>query len=201
MPSSYGTPLRLDDEIAEDCISLLKEKKINVDDDWAKINPVDECKGIIRKWVLENCALSQILEFDSNDFVYTVTELTEVFDEPRDVIKILEDRKQTKTSNWKAIYNENVTDYILSIINVNRQNEEFYHKIEYIDIKDENIKKLRRTIDEKMLEAIPTLKNPIRDLEKIIDKLVEYSGSGLEKNPKDVERDCLLYTSDAATNA
>lgn len=189
MPRSYGTPLRLDDEIAEDCISLLKEKKINVDDDWAKINPVDECKGIIRKWVLENCALSQILEFDSNDFVYTVTELTEVFDEPRDVIKILEDRKQTKTSNWKAIYNENVTDYILSITNVNRQNEEFYHKIEYIDIKDENIKKLRRTIDEKMLEAIPTLKNPIRDLEKIIDKLGEYSGSGLEKNPKDVERD------------
>ena len=187
LPSSDGTPLRPDDEIAEDCISLLKEMKINVDDNWAKINPVDECKGIIRKWVLENCALSQILEFDSNDFVFTVTELTELFDEHRDIIKILEDRKQTKTAKWRAIYNENVTDYISSIANVNRQNEEFYSKIDKINIKNEYIKKLRRTIDEKMLEAIPTVKNPSRDLAKVIDKLTEYSG--LELNPKEIDGD------------
>jgi hypothetical protein len=188
MPSSYGTPLRPDDEIAEDCISLLKEKKINVDDNWAKINPVDECKGIIRKWVLENCALSQILKFDSNNSVFTVTELSERFNEPRDVINILEDRKQTKTAKWRAIYNENVTDYISSITNVNHQNEEFYHKIEYIDIKDENIKKLRRTIDEKMLEAIPTLKNPSRDLAKVIQELEGYSAK-IETNPNDIAVD------------
>lgn len=192
MPSSYGTPLRPDDEIADDCISLLKEKKINVDDNWAKINPVDECKGIIRKWVLENCALSQILKFDrdSNDFVFTVTELTELFDEPRDVINILEDRKQTKTSMWKEIYNENVTDYILSITNVNRQNEEFYSKIDKINIKNEYIKKLRRTIDEKMLEAIPTLKNPSRDLAKVIQELEGFSASSkIETNPNDIDSD------------
>ena len=187
LPSSDGTPLHPDNEIAEDCISLLKEKKINVDDNWAKINPVDECKGIIRKWVLENCSLSQILEFDNNDFVFTVTELTELFDEHRDIIKILEDRKQTKTAKWRAIYNENVTDYISSITNVNRQNEEFYSKIDKINIKNEDIKKLRRTIDEKMLEAIPTLKNPSRDLAKVIQKLTEYSG--LELNPKEIDGD------------
>jgi len=187
MPSSDGTPLRPDDEIAEECISLLKEKKINVDDNWAKINPVDECKGIIRKWVLENCSLSQILKFDSNDFVFTVTELTELFDEHRDVIKILEDRKQTNVTKWKPTYNQAVTNYISSITNVNHQNEEFYSKIDHIDIKKNPIKRLRRTIDEKMLEAIPTVINPSRDLARVIDKLTE--NSSLERNPKEIDGD------------
>ncbi|MGB1955387.1 MAG: AAA family ATPase, partial [Candidatus Poseidoniaceae archaeon] len=192
MPSSGRTQVRPDDEIVEECISLLKEKKINVDDNWAKINPVDECKGIIRKWALENCALSQILEFDNNDpVVFKVQELTEQFEEDKDVIKILEDRKLTKTSNWKAIYNENVTHYISSITNVNRQNEEFYSKIDKINIKNKNIKKLRRTIDEKMLEAIPTVKNPSRDLAKVIQELEGYSASSkiIETNPNDISGD------------
>jgi hypothetical protein len=167
----------------------LLEPNIQPNSTWAKINPMDEGRLRLKKWIVENHNSKQMMENHSKTKAYfTITELLDEFQVPSEVIHILETFEQTSTSAWMSIYRENVIKLLRAEKSHENKNRIYYEKwgnLSKTQKGDSELKALRKEIDVGLLKNLPKAKNPSTNFDNILSSLRNHAT--IAKDPMEIE--------------
>lgn len=156
---------------------------------WAKINPMDEGRLRLKKWIVENHNSKQMMDNHSKTKAYfTITELLDEFQVPSEVIHILETFEQTSSSKWMSIYRENVIKLLRAEKSHENKNRIYYDKwgnLSKTQKGDSELKALRKEIDVGLLKNLPKAKNPSTNLDNILSSLRNHAP--IAKDPMEIE--------------
>ena len=167
----------------------LLDPNIQPNSTWAKINPMDEGRLRLKKWILDNHNSKEMMEnYSKTKSYFTISELLEEFQVPSEVMHILETFEQTRTINWTDLYRENVVKLLKEEKSHEKKNRIYYEKWGNLSKKqqeDSELKVLRKEIDVGLLENLSKAKNSSNDLHKILSSLRNHVT--ITKDPMEIE--------------
>lgn len=153
---------------------------------WARITPMDDGRETVENYIVKSHTLKEILDHKKSSTHFKVRRLYNSFTELEDRILLLEDNKLTKKGEWYDKYHDHVCKLIRSQSSTDKMNELFYDKSDYIflttsdNVRKEEWKNLRSSIDEMMLIELPPPRQPRLKLSILFEE------DGNDKNPATV---------------
>jgi len=191
--------ISLKQDITKDLKSSLRllNTKIQPNTTWARINPMDAGREIIRNWILKNFTAKILVNTDDIENTFKLNEIYDHYHDNNDRIYILENWKlnknndplATKTTKWGPIYLQMVIDYISNIKSAPSQAQEFYAKTtKVIKPSHKDWKALQELIDSNLFYQLNDKPKKVSmDLKQLFHELGKLKNPF--KNPLEIKDD------------
>lgn len=153
---------------------VLLDPSIRPLNQWQKIAASEECHSILRAFILRSFSASELTAIRETRDHFSITEMLEQFEDPADVMMILEYFRLNRSHVWKGVYCKNFIQYVKSIPDAVRRCEAFMEKKEFVaksDLASDEVKDVWKDLLILLLEMKEPLKDSSSDLFTLIHTL------------------------------